>query len=158
MADLILNRALGKIHQYSDNVDSNSPAASVLRMFALVITGDQDNAIRDLSTMTITGLLALSNVAEATNSGYANQAMDDTDVTITIDDTNNRVDIVAGDQTFTSVVAGDVWTDLVIAYDPDGTDTDGTTIPLSLHDFAVTPNGGDITADEPAAGFSRCAG
>lgn len=158
MADLILNRALGKIHQYADNVDNNAPAASVLRLFALVISGDQDNAIRDLSTMTMTGLFALTNVAEATNSGYANQVMDDTDVTITIDDANNRVDIQGGDQTFSAVIAGDVWTDLVFGYDPDGSDTDGLTIPLSLHDFPITPNGGDITGDEPVAGFARCAG
>ena len=161
MGDVVINRALGKIHQYADNVDNNSPANSVLRMFALVVTGGvgaEDNAIRDLATMTMTGLFAVANVAEATNSGYANQAMDDTDVTITIDDASNRVDIVGGDQVFTSVVGGDVWTDIVIAYDGDGTDTDGTTIPLSKHDFAVTPNGGDITADEPVAGFARCAG
>ena len=161
MADVVINRALGKIHQYAENVDSNSPASSVLRMFALVVTGGvgaEDNAIRDLSTMTMTGLFALTNVAEATNAGYANQAMSDADVTITIDDANNRVDIVGGDQTFTSVVAGDVWTDLVIAYDDAGTDSDAATIPLSKHDFAVTPNGGDITADEPVAGFARCAG
>ena len=156
MADLTLNRALGKIHQYAENVDQNSPAASVIRIFALVVTGDQDNAIRDLSTMTMTGLFALANVAEATNTGYANIAVDDTDITITIDDANNRVDIAGGDQTFPSVSAGDNWTDLVYAYDSDGTDTDGNTIPLLLFDFVVTPNGGDITVDEPAAGFVRC--
>ena len=155
MADLVLNRALGAVKQYVENVDSNNPAASVMRVFALVVSGDQDNAMRDLSTMTITGLLALANVAEATNSGYANQSAGDTATIVTIDDANNRVDCAIGDVTFTSVGAGDVWTDICIAYDPTGTDSDGSTIPLTIHDFAVTPNGGDITADEPATGFFR---
>lgn len=155
MADLVLNRVLGKVHQYVDNVDSNNPAASVMRVFAMVVSGDQDNAMRDLATMTMTGLFALANVAEATNSGYANQSVTDAATTITIDDANNRVDCAIGDVTFTSVLSGDVWTDICIAYDSDGTDNDGNTIPLTIHDFSVTPNGGNITADEPATGFFR---
>jgi hypothetical protein len=152
MGNITFNRSLGKIHQYAENVDSNTPAASVLRMFALVST-DTDNTTRDLATMTITGLLALSLTAEATNSGYANQVLTDANVTVDIDDTNDRVDIQFGDVTFSSVVGGDNWTHIVIGYDDTGADNDGLTIPLTRHDFVVTPNGGDITANDAADGF-----
>ena len=152
MADFVFNDALGRVAQWCQNVEDNDPAASVLRMHAWVNTA-ADSAARDVATITL--LEAVTNVAEASNSGYANILMDPSDIVITVDDSNERVDIVIGDQTFTSVVAGDVWTDITISYDPDGSDTDTTTFPMTQHDFAVTPNGGDITADEPTLGFFR---
>lgn len=152
MADVVFNVAKGKWGQWVQNVEDNSPAAAVLRIFAIVST-DSDDLIRD--TDTITALLALGNTAEATNSGYANIALDETDITITVDDTNNRLDVDITDQVFSTIGAGDNWTHLILAYDAAGTDTDANTIPISSHDFVVTPNGGDITAVINAAGILR---
>ena len=152
MADLVFNVSKGKVAELCQNVEDNDPAAAVLRLFAIVST-DTDDAIRD--TDTISALLALGNTAEATNTNYANISMDETDITITVDDTNNRIDVDIADQTWSNIAAGDNWTDVVVAYDPDGSDTDTTTIPLTLHDFVVTPNGGDITAQPDPAGFFR---
>lgn len=152
MADFVFNIALGRVHQLVKNVEDNSPAAAVLRMHAWVNTA-ADAAARDADT--ISALEAVTNVAEASNTGYANISMDETDIVITVDDTNDRVDLAIGDQTFSSISAGDNWTDITISYDADGTDTDTATIPLTQHDFSVTPNGGDITADEGANGFYR---
>lgn len=152
MGNLVFNTALGAVKQLVKNVEDNSPAAAVLRMHAWVITAtDADVGNQD----TIAELQALALSAEATNSGYANISLDETDITITVDDTNDWVDLIVGDQTFTSVVAGDNWTDITISYDAAGTDTDANTELLTLHDFVVTPNGGDITADEGANGFYR---
>ena len=54
------------------------------------------------------------------------------------------------------MAAGTNWTDLVICYDSDTTaGTDSNIIPLTLHDFVVTPDGSDITAQIAAAGFFR---
>lgn len=152
MADFVFNTALGAVKQLVDNVEQNSPAAAVLRMHAWVSTAADD----DMNNAdTVSQLEAVTNVAEATNAGYANIAMDETDITITVDDTNNRVDIDLTDQVFSSISAGDNWTDITISYDPDGTDTDTGTLLLTLHDFSVTPNGGDITAQPGASGFYR---
>lgn len=152
MADLIFNVAKGRGVQMAKNVDDNDPVAAVLRVFAIVST-DIDDDIRAAKTMA--EVWALTNTLEATNVGYANIACDDTQITITQDDTNDLHDAILLDQTFTGVDAGDNWTDLIVAYDPDGTDTDANTIPLSLHDFVVSPNGGNIVADFPITGFFR---
>jgi len=156
MADLVFNVAKGKVNEYVARVDGNDPTNSALIVVAIVST-DTDAAIRDVDTLS--ALLALSNTAEATNTGYARKTLTDTDVTApTPDDTNDRMDADIPDQTWTSVSAGDNWTDLVICYDSDTTGgTDANIVPLTLHDFSVTPNGGDITAQINSAGFYRAA-
>jgi hypothetical protein len=152
MADVIFNIAKGRWGQWIQNVEDNSPVAAVLRLFAIVST-DTDDAIRD--TDSITALIALGNTAEATNTNYANLVLDETDITITVDDTNNRLDIDLTDQVWSNIVAGDNWTHVILAYDDDGTDTDTNTIPIASYDFVVTPNGGDITAEIDVAGALR---
>jgi hypothetical protein len=76
-------------------------------------------------------------------------------VTVTVDDTNDRVDIDMTDPVWVAATGNAVGA-LVVCYDPDttgGTDTD--LIPLSKHDFVVTPNGGNITGQVAATGFQR---
>lgn len=152
MADLIPNESLGLSRRYIQNVENNSPVAAVLRIHAWVI-GATDETLRDMTGNSVAAFEAIASVAEATNTNYANIAMDDADITITVDDTNNRVDVAFTDQTFTSIGAGDVWTDITISYDADGTDTDANSEVLHVLDFAVTPNGGDITVDFPAVSY-----
>jgi len=146
MANLVFNIAKGRAGAYAQNVENNSPAGAVIRVYALVVTGDQDAALRDADTMA--AVIALANVAEATNTGYTTKTIAAANLTLTVDDTTNDNLTVAfdADITWTAVGAGDNWTDLVFAYDPDGSDTDANNIPLTLQDFSVTPNGGDITA------------
>lgn len=155
MPDLILNEELGLAMQKISNVDTNSPAASVLRIHAWVITAG-DEALRDLGPdHNVDDFELIANVAEVTNTGYPATALDltDTEVTITVDDTNNRVDVAFTDQTYTSISTGDNWSDITIAYDPDGTDTDLQNPVLFVFDFSVSPNGGDITVDFPAVSY-----
>ena len=152
MTDAVFNVAKGRGVQLAKNVEDNDPAAAVLRVFAVEST-DTDATFIDADTMT--AVWALANTLEVTNSGYANISCDETQITITLDDSGDFHDAILADQTFTSIVAGDDWTHLIVAYDLDGSDTDGTTIPLSLHAFVVSPNGGNIVADFPATGFFR---
>lgn len=157
MSDLVCNIAKGRVAELYNRVDTNDPATSALVIVALNVTGDQDDAIRDADTLS--ALLALANVAEVTNTNYARKVLDDTDLAaFAPDDANNRVDLDIPDQTWTGVAAGDAWTDLVVCYDDNnGAGTDADIIPLTLHDFAVTPDGSDITAQVAAAGFYRAA-
>ncbi len=152
MADLVFNQGLGRMAEWFQRVDSNDPAAAVLRIFIIDANGETDANLRDADTMTAVFAL-LAN--EVTNAGYANIALDDTDLAFTVDDGNDRVDLNFADQTFSGISAGDAWEDLIIAMDEDGSDTDGTTIPGTLHDFVVTPDGSDITAQLAVAGFFR---
>jgi hypothetical protein len=155
MANLVLNIAKGRVAEFYNRVQANDPGTAVLTIVALVVTGDQDAAILDVDTLA--ALLALGNVAEATNTGYARVDLADGVLSaIAPDDTNNRMDIDIPDPVFSSVSAGDNWTDLVVCYNPTG-GADSTIIPLTLHDFVVTPDGSDITANVAATGFYRAA-
>jgi hypothetical protein len=76
-------------------------------------------------------------------------------VTVTVDDTNDRVDIDMADFTWVAATGNQVGA-VVICYDPDtGGGTDADLIPTSKHDFVVTPNGADITGQVATGGFQR---
>lgn len=154
MADLVFNISKGRVAEFYNRVDTNDPANSALIILAIVSTAT-DDTMRDYDTLAL--LLGDANVAEATNTNYARKTLTDADLAaFAPDDTNNRVDLDIADQTWSAIAAGDNWTDLVICYDPDTTGgTDADLIPLTLHDFAVTPDGSDIVAQIAAAGFYR---
>ena len=154
MANLVLNIGLGRVAELYNRVDSNDPANSALIIVAIDANGDTDAAIRDRDDLAAL-LVGTSN--EVTNSGYARKTLTDADiVAFAPDDTNDRVDLDIPDQTWTGVAAGTAWTDLLICYDNDTTaGTDSSIVPLTLHDFAVTPSGTDIVAQIAAAGFYR---
>lgn len=76
-------------------------------------------------------------------------------ITITVDDTNNRLDVDVPDQVYTAL-AGNAISDIIFAYDGDTTSGTDTNIrPISMHDFSITPDGSDVTAQIAAAGLLR---
>jgi hypothetical protein len=154
MANLVLNIALGRVAELYNRVDTNDAANAVLLVIAFNSTAT-DATIKDLDTVAL--IEADANTAEVTNSGYARKTLTDADlVAFAPDDANDRVDLDIPDQTWTAVGAGSAWTDLCIAYDADSTaGTDANVVPMTWHDFAVTPSGTDIVAQIAAAGFYR---
>lgn len=155
MADFIFNIAKGKISEYAARVNANDPANSVLVMMVLATSGLESDAVlkdKDDFAAVVSGT-----TNEVTNAGYARKTFDQTaGITITVDDTNDRVDIDIPDQTFSAIVAGDGWSKIVIGYDSDSTaGADSAIIPISCHDFVVTPDGTDILVQVAAAGFAR---
>jgi hypothetical protein len=149
MANIVPNESLGLTRRYLQNVEDNSPAAALVRVHAWVITTADTNII-DMTGNTVQALAALADVAEATNTDYTNQSFDDADITIDVNDANNRIDISYSDLTFTSVDDGDDWTHITVSYDASGSDTDSNTEVLHVLDFVLSPNGGDVTVDFPA--------
>lgn len=154
MADLVFNRSLGRGVEFAERVNANDPTNSAF-VIAAFNTSATDATLKDLDTLA--AIEADANTAEVTNTGYARKTLDNTGgITVTYDDTNDRVDVDVPDQTWTAVAAGTAWTDLVFAYDSDTTaGTDANIVPITLHDFAVTPDGSDITAQIATAGFLR---
>jgi hypothetical protein len=155
MANLVFNIALGRVAELYNRVDTNDPANSALVILVLAAAGiESDAVLRDKDT--VADLLSGS-TDEVTNSGYARKILTDADiVAFAPDDVNDRVDLDIPDQTWTGVAAGSNWSDIVVAYDNDTTGgTDANLIPLTLHDFVVTPDGSDITAQVAASGFYR---
>jgi hypothetical protein len=152
MADFVFNIAKGRVAELYNRVDSNDPANSALIIVAAQ-AGSTDGALQDLDTLAT----VLAATAEVTNSGYARKVLTDTDLAaFAADDANDRVDLDFADQTWTAVAAGTGWARIYVCYDSDTTaGTDANIIPLTSHDFAVTPDGSDIVAQVAAAGFFR---
>lgn len=101
----------------------------------------------------LNAMLAEAGTTEADFTNYARKTA--LTGTITVDDTNDRVDLDFPDQTFTSAGNGtnNTLTKLVCAYEETAAETGR--LPLTHHDFAVTTDGSDLTAQFNAAGFFR---
>lgn len=148
MANGVFNIARGKIGYYLDDAMGLSAANSrlVIVVFSLIEADDTLNNYGDLAAIE-----AGSNTeADATN--YARIEVAAAGVTLSVDDTGNTAKVVIdADQTWTSVANDDTngaWDKLLICWDGDNAaGTDANIIPLTYHDFSVTPNGGNITAD-----------
>jgi len=66
-------------------------------------------------------------------------------ITVTVDDTNDRVVIDAADVVYTAPTGNAIGA-VVICYDPDTTTgTDADLVPISKHDLAWTPDGNNFT-------------
>lgn len=155
MANQVFNIALGRVAELYNRVDTNDPAASALIILILATAGiESDAVLKDKDTITD---LVSGTTNEVTNGGYARKTLTDADiVAFAPDDANDRVDLDIPDQTWTAIAAGDGWNDFVVSYDSDtGAGTDANIVPLTMHDFVVTPDGSDITAQIAAAGFYR---
>ena len=157
MADFVFNIAKGRVAEFYNRVDTNDPTNSALIVVLLATSGlESDATLLDMDTL---AAVVAGTTNEATNTGYARKTLTDANLgALTIDDTNNRVDLDIADQTWTAVAndgTGAI-SKLLICYDGDTTaGTDSNIIPLTCHDFVITPDGSDITAVIPAAGFYR---
>ena len=157
MANFVFNIAKGRVAELYNRVKSNDGANSALIVLVLATSGlESDATLIDKDDVSA---LVAGATNEVTNSGYARKTLTDADLAaLSPDDTNDRMDCDIPDQTWSAVAAGDGWSKLVIAYDPDTTaGTDSSLIPLTAHDFVVTPDGSDIVAQINAAGFFRAA-
>jgi hypothetical protein len=156
MADLVFNISKGRVTELANRVNLNDPTNSIFVIAAWNAGAMTDATVRDYTTHA--AIEADAAAAEVTNTGYARKTLNDSTggIVVTTDQTNDRVDIDFPDQTWTAVVAGSAWTDLSVDYDSDSTaGTDANIVPMTWHDFIVTPDGSDIVAQVNAAGFFR---
>ena len=155
MADQVFNIALGRVAELYNRVDTSDPANAVIVISVLATAGLESDAI--LKDKDDLGDVVSGTTAEVTNTGYARKVLTDADiVAFAPDDTNDRVDLDIPDQTWTGVAAGDGWSRFLTNYDSDSTGgTDANIVPMTSHDFVVTPSGSDVTAQINASGFYR---
>ncbi len=147
MANFLFNQAKGRWAELFARVDGNDPANSAIILVA-INTSATDATLKDLDTLA--AIEADGNTAEVTNSGYARKVLTDSDLsTYTVDDSGDKVTVTLADATWTAVAAaGGAWTDLLLCYDNDTTGgADSAIVPISCHDFIVTPDGNDIVID-----------
>jgi hypothetical protein len=145
MADGIFNRSKGAFAEMIRDTGSKT-------LVLLLSTGETEADLVDRDD--VAALLAAAPV-EATFTNYA-RIVDITE-TLTVDDTNNRTDVDIPDQTWTSAGNGanDTLVKLITAYE--NAAADATRICMSHHDFAVTTDGSNLTAQINAAGIMRAA-
>ena len=146
MTALVPNIAKGKLAYYA-----GLPAANDALVWVLMSGTETDDNIRDADNLS--AIIALA-VDEATFTGYA--LVTASGVTVTVDDTNNRVDIDAADPSW-SPTSAQALTRIVLCYDPDTTTgTDADIVPLFVDDAALTTASGvALTYNVAAAGFAR---
>lgn len=144
MADLVFNIAKGRVAELYNRVKTNDPANSALVVVPVDVGGTSDATIRDFDTL---AAVLAGGVTERTSGGWNRKTLTDSDLgAMTVDDSNDRMPLDTGDLTWTGVSAGAV-TDLIFCYDNDTTGgNDSNLIPLTMHDFAITPDGSDVQA------------
>jgi len=143
MADGVFNIAKGAV---AEKVRDGASALLIL----LLKTNESESTLRDRDM--VADILANgSTEADATN--YARKT--GITGTITVDDTNDRVDVDIPDQTWTALggATNNTLTKAVVAYQESAADSGR--IPLTHHDFAVTTDASDLTMQINAAGFYR---
>lgn len=153
MGNVIANINKGRFAYYA----TLPAAADALIMLLLVSTGLQsDDLLMDHDD--VGAMLAASN-DEATATNYARKTIS-ASVTVTVDDTNNRVDVDIPDQVFTNLggATNNTIGKACIAYDNDtGAGTDANIAPISYHDLTLTTDGSTVTIQIDPAGFARAA-
>jgi len=171
MADFVFNIARGKLAYYYHAVENSlvvtaagtpaftSTANACFQIVAIDAGAETDAALRDYDTLL---LLLAGTPNEVTNAGYARKVLTDADLAAVPapDDANERLDLDIPDVTWSGpgISAGTAWTDLLVCFCPDSTAPTTGVIPLTCHDFPITPDGSDVTASVAAAGFYRSSG
>ncbi|WP_328941537.1 hypothetical protein OG259_07640 [Streptomyces sp. NBC_00250] len=135
MANIVFNVSLGRVASLAA-----LPAASdALIAVPLEATG----LVTDATMRDYDDLSAL--LASASNEQTTMGRKTLTGVTVTVDDTNDRVAVDCADITWTAATGNAVGA-VVICYDPDTTTgTDADLIPLTKHDVTLTPDGNNFT-------------
>jgi hypothetical protein len=148
MADFVFNVSKGRAAHYA-----TLPAAAD----ALIVVPIETTGIEaDATLIDYDDLAAL--LAGTSNEQTTMGRKTITSVTVTVDDANERVDVDFADQTW-AAATGNAISALLVCYDPDtGTGTDSSIIPLTKHDFVLTPDGSDVAALVAASGFYRAQG
>ena len=150
MGDGVFNISKGQVGELANNVNDNAPATSLFRVI-LLKTGDTDANLEDFAD--IAALLAGASL-EADFASYARQDITDTQTAgAVVDNTGNVINVDMDDIIWTNATTGQGIARLIVAYDDSGSDADAVLRPLTFHDFIVTTNGNDLTAQVAALGF-----
>lgn len=146
MSDFVFNISKGMIKYYAGLPATND---------ALIVVPLESSGIEADSTLKDYDDLASLLAGSSNEQSSLGRKTVNSGIVITVDDTNDRVDIDAPDQVWTAT-SGNAVGALLWCYDGDTTaGTDANIVPVSKHDFSFTPDGTDVTAVVAAAGLLR---
>lgn len=145
MADQVFNIAKGA---FAEKIRDAATNVGIM----LLKTAEADATLIDYDTLA--AILAGANT-EADFTNYARKT--GLTGTVTVDDTNNRVDCDVPDQTWTSAggATNNTLAKAIVFYQESAADSGR--VPLTHHDFVETTTGSDITLQVNASGFARAA-
>jgi len=144
MADFAFNIAKGRAVELFNRVDSNDPAASALYLIPVQVSAVTDATLKDLDDF---AAIIAAGVTERSANGWNRKTLDDTVIAFGApDDTNDRYPIDFADQTWTPTVGTDTVSDLIVCYASVASPTNAQLLPVSQHDFVITPDGSLVTA------------
>ena len=146
MADQVFNIAKGAVAEMFRDAAANG-------IVLLLVANEAESTFIDRADLA--AMLGEAGTTEATFTNYARKT--GITGTVTVDNTNDRVDVDIPDQTFVNAGNGvnQTMTKLVVAYE--NAAADATRVPLVGADFAVLTDSSDLTAQFNAAGFFRAA-
>jgi len=143
MADGVFNISKGA---FAEKVRNSSSTLLIM----LLTANEADATMIDYAD--VAALLAAAGNTESADGSYTRKT--GLTGTITVDNTNDRVDVDIPDQTW-SGLTGETMTKAIVAQDEGS--TDATRVPGTHHDFAVTTDGSDLTIQFNASGCFRAA-
>lgn len=131
MADFLFNVAKGPFINWA-----SPPGSSVMRL-ALLETALVEATVQDADTESAVTIDELDDASYSRGTFTPSK---------TVDDTNNRVDYLGTQVTFSALAGGETATNCLVIYDPDGTNTNTTNVPVAHLDLSssVVTNGGDV--------------
>jgi len=146
-----------KIGWYFEQVNASAGGANPgLVIILLRSTGiEADDTLNNYDT--VAALLGTGN-DEPTFTNYVRKTVFGNTVTVTVDDTGNRVLLDLPDQTWADAggTTNDTVSKVLIAYDPNlSTGTDSDLVPLVAHDINATTDGNDLIVRFHADGSVR---
>ncbi|MEU4511765.1 hypothetical protein AB0G05_19915 [Nonomuraea wenchangensis] len=155
MPDFEFNIAKGRSVELYRRVRLGDPATSALMIVALAEAGiETDAALKD--KISLADVLS-GTTDEATNTGYARKVLGAADLNDVVPDfANDRTDIDVPDQTWLNVqAAGGPWSKILLCYRPATGSPDSDVVPMTAHDFSITPDGSNIVLQIDPSGFFR---
>jgi hypothetical protein len=154
MPDLVCNNAKGRVVELAYNVEAGTPAAARFYVIPIAAGAATDDQLRDANTFAD---IITAGATELAANGWDRKTITSTELVVDLDDSGNLADVdINIDLLWTSVTAGTA-TDLVICYSSVAQPGGGNAalVPLTVHDFTVTPDGSNVTAQVATEGFYR---
>lgn len=152
MADFQFNVAKGQIKTLFNNVDTQTPSTSRIIAVPIETSGlEADATLKDYDDLS--ALLAGTSNEQTT---MGRKTLTSTDVSLTVDDTNDRLEIDLSSSITWAAATGNAVSKILFCYDADNTTgTDANITPLLAYDVNITPSGTDVVISQNANGLIR---
>lgn len=143
MANVVYNIAKGRVVEYYNRVENNDPSTSALILVPLETSGlESDATLIDKDDL---AAVLSGTTNEQTTMGR--KTLTDTELAAlpAPNDTSDYYEISLPTVVWTGAT-GNAISKILVCYDADtGAGTDSNIIPLCMFDFAITPDGSDVT-------------